>query len=971
MWRCALPPGRVARPLARVLVPPARNRRPDPSLPLRFTTNPSQAPADPEFALLRLLLLAHRPDVVFYPARGVSRGAGSERRDAILNILRDASDCLHHRRVDSDSDEDPDDRREPRAPLRAVPLSCPAFDNFDVALRTLRDFCGGSDANVGAFVALECQRQIRAAAAVLLAAVPAPGRANEDDGVAHHSATYHHGGADHQSAPHHHSAPFATDPARLRELSLDGYLRVDESTLASLGVFAPDPHPSSFVGVRKEWGAHALLDTCVTPRGRRLLAQWFRRPALNLEVLGSRLDAVAFFVRGEGDASRACEAALRAGAGADVDATLAAMARDPTRGTTSAEEWRKIDAFARMAERLANEIERCERETREAREAGGSGAGAGAFPTAIARFPALVAPVRHVRAVISAVIDLDRPRARGDAARPFGAARFASLAADDRDDFDDGYSERARDVGIVRPGACAELDDARRLLHGLPDLLARATRLETDRVPRVLRGRGAEDSMTVTRVPGEGFALAYAGGPMPPDVAEELGDVDFAFDRVDPRTGAYAAYYRTELTRELTDRLGDASARVAAMERAVLDDARRRVLADAAAIRACARGAAEIDAALSLARGAVAHGLVRPTLTEANVLDVRGARHLLHEAATGVRAVPNDATCGRGDEMSEKDAIGENANGGARNASNASNDPNGSYGNPRARVVVVTGPTMSGKSVYVKSVGLVAYLAHVGSFVPADSAVIGLMDRIFASASSACFDSLAARDGRSSFARDVDEASRILHAASDRSLLILDEFGKGTKTSDGIGLLAGFLRVVSEVPSPPRVFAATHFAEVADPTLVPRNANLRFVTMRVLQPERDEKVEKVVGSNPAPDANRPEPEREREDDAVFLYEVVPGVCDRAFSARCAREAGLPDAVMRRVDELARADDARRRVAGSIPGGDAFVVKPANVSAASVEREAAAARAVVRLAETDVDAPGALEALARAFEDAGV
>lgn len=113
----------------------------------------------------------------------------------------------------------------------------------------------------------------------------------------------------------------------------------------------------------------------------------------------------------------------------------------------------------------------------------------------------------------------------------------------------------------------------------------------------------------------------------------------------------------------------------------------------------------------------------------------------------------------------------------------------------KGRVTVVTGPTMSGKSAYLKSVALITYLAHVGCFVPADSCRVGLTDRIFTRIIS--HDSLVSRVGQSSFMRDLNQVSLMVNNATERSLCIVDEFGKGTKTSDGVGLLGGFLRFMS------------------------------------------------------------------------------------------------------------------------------------------------------------------------------
>lgn len=236
---------------------------------------------------------------------------------------------------------------------------------------------------------------------------------------------------------------------------------------------------------------------------------------------------------------------------------------------------------------------------------------------------------------------------------------------------------------------------------------------------------------------------------------------------------------------------------------------------------------------------------------------------------------------------------------------------------------------MSGKSVYLKSVALITYLAHVGSFVPADAARVGLTDRIFTRIISN--DSLVTRARQSSFLRDLNQVSLMANNATERSLCVIDEFGKGTKNSDGVGLLGGLLRYMSGMNVPPKVFVATHFTDVTDAAYVPHNANMRYVTMAVhaaranVNPcggDDDNKEESVVRHFDVegwPRQTGRLPQQGRSDQGMcsdngerlasgealtFLYKVVPGVSTRAYSLRCAREAGLPEARNQRAHLLA-------------------------------------------------------------------
>jgi len=266
---------------------------------------------------------------------------------------------------------------------------------------------------------------------------------------------------------------------------------------------------------------------------------------------------------------------------------------------------------------------------------------------------------------------------------------------------------------------------------------------------------------------------------------------------------------------------------------------RRQVAAESGRLGTAARVLAELDAAAALAEVAARHNYVRPSVDDGDAIEIGEGRHPVVERSlpAGERFVPNDVTL---------DGTGN-------------------------RLVVVTGPNMSGKSVLIRQVALIVLMAQMGSFVPAASARIGLADRIFVRAGAT--DDIT--QGRSTFLVEMSETAHILQHATPRSLVVLDEVGRGTSTYDGVGLawaVGEFLH--DEVRA--RTLFATHFHELT--ALSEERPGARNVSLAVA---------------------------EQGDEIVFLRRVVPGGMDRSYGVQVARLAGLPERVVARAMEVMR------------------------------------------------------------------
>jgi DNA mismatch repair protein MutS len=255
-------------------------------------------------------------------------------------------------------------------------------------------------------------------------------------------------------------------------------------------------------------------------------------------------------------------------------------------------------------------------------------------------------------------------------------------------------------------------------------------------------------------------------------------------------------------------------------------------------VQATAAELAHLDCLASLAQVAEARRYSRPEIDESCDLLVEGGRHPMVEASLGPgELVPNDVDL-RTDG---------------------------------ARMLVVTGPNMAGKSTYLRQVALITLMAQIGSFVPADRARLGVVDRVFTRIGAQ--DDLSGH--RSTFMVEMTETASILRNASPRSLVVLDEVGRGTSTYDGLALARAVLEHLHSTPSLGcRTLFATHYHELAElETVLPR---LRSVRMAVL-------------------------ERGRE--VVFLHRVEPGAADRSYGIQVARLAGVPLDVTTRAEEI--------------------------------------------------------------------
>ncbi|SCB39381.1 DNA mismatch repair protein MutS [Rhizobium multihospitium] len=398
-----------------------------------------------------------------------------------------------------------------------------------------------------------------------------------------------------------------------------------------------------------------------------------------------------------------------------------------------------------------------------------------------------------------------------------------------------------RDGGFLREGANAELDEVR------------ALRDQSRRVIAGLQLQYADEtgikSLKIKHNNVLGYFIEVTAGNAGPMTDTSEAKARF----IHRQTMANAMRFTTTELADLESRIANAADKALAIELEAFDRMVAAVVAAAEAIKAGARALSVIDVAAGLALLAEEQAYCRPVVDGSRMFAIEGGRHPVVEQALRRQA------------------------GGPFVANNCDLSPK-SDGKDGA-IWLLTGPNMGGKSTFLRQNALIAILAQMGSFVPAASAHIGIVDRLFSRVGAS--DDLAR--GRSTFMVEMVETAAILNQATERSLVILDEIGRGTATFDGLSIAWAAVEHLHEANRCRGLFA-THFHELT--VLSEKLGRLSNATMRV---------------------------KEWDGDVIFLHEVGPGAADRSYGIQVARLAGLPASVVARArDVLTRLEDADRK-----------------------------------------------------------
>jgi DNA mismatch repair protein MutS len=390
-----------------------------------------------------------------------------------------------------------------------------------------------------------------------------------------------------------------------------------------------------------------------------------------------------------------------------------------------------------------------------------------------------------------------------------------------------------REGGVIRDGVDAALDEARLLQRDAGRWLGEYQKslIERHNLPGLKVG--------YNRVFGYYIELPQAQARQAPAELQRK------------QTLRSAERFTTPELADFEHKVSTAEARALERERELLAALTERALSRLEEIGRYGAAVARLDALLGLADKAAARGWVRPTIVDEPVLMVHGGRHPVLEEVLEGRFVANDV------ELGDLRGAGE-------------------AGPAAAPLALITGPNMAGKSTYIRQVALIALLAHTGSFVPADRATVGVVDRIFTRIGAD--DALHA--GQSTFMVEMIETANILNHATARSLVVLDEVGRGTSTLDGLSLAWAIVEHLAAGEGGPRALFATHYHELTD-------LEERF-------PGRIRNLHVAVREWPGGGEHA---------EIVFLHRILPGRTDQSYGLHVARLAGIPAGVVARAREV--------------------------------------------------------------------
>ena len=372
-----------------------------------------------------------------------------------------------------------------------------------------------------------------------------------------------------------------------------------------------------------------------------------------------------------------------------------------------------------------------------------------------------------------------------------------------------------REGGVIAPGYDAELDDLRNISTNAGDYLVELERRERERtgIPTLKVG--------YNRVHGYFIELTSAQSDKAPS------------DYIRRQTLKNAERYITPELKEFEDKALSAKSRALAREKALYEELLDILNEQLLPLQDSAAAVSELDVITTLAERADSLGFSRPTLKAEPGIHIQGGRHPVVEQVTSAPFVPNDLVF-HGDR----------------------------------HMLIITGPNMGGKSTYMRQAALIVLLAHIGSFVPAQAAEIGVVDRIFTRIGSS--DDLAG--GRSTFMVEMTETANILHNATDRSLVLMDEIGRGTSTFDGLALAWACARHLAEQLRAYTLFATHYFEITSLPDAIPGIANVHLNAT------------------------------EHNDNIVFLHKVQEGPASKSYGLQVAKLAGIPTSVLRQAQD---------------------------------------------------------------------
>ncbi|HXG43454.1 MAG TPA: DNA mismatch repair protein MutS [Gemmatimonadales bacterium] len=497
---------------------------------------------------------------------------------------------------------------------------------------------------------------------------------------------------------------------------------------------------------------------------------------------------------------------------------------------------RRLDAVEVLAQdhRARARIREALDGVRDVERLAGRAAAGRATPRELGSLRDSLARLPDVLEALASLTNRERSAALGEVAEEFDV--LADLAGELRRGLTDRPPPALADGDVIRPGFDPELDELRDLRDGGKRYIATLQERE--------RARTGIPSLKVgyNKVFGYYIEVTNAhAGKVPPD-----------YERRQTLTGAER--YVTPELKQYEARVLSAEERIGSREAELFGGLRNLVARATPRIQRTAQALARLDVWAALAETAVQHRYVRPVVHEGFSLVLRQSRHPVLE-----RLMPREAFI-----------------------------PNDVRFEPAERVLLVTGPNMAGKSTILRQIGLCVLLAQMGSFVPAETAEIGVVDRLFTRVGAS--DNLAG--GQSTFMVEMSETSAILHNATRQSLVLLDEIGRGTSTYDGVAIAWAVTEYLHDRVGCRTMFA-THYHELMQ--LPEQLAHARNLNVAV---------------------------RESGDQVIFLHRLEPGGTDRSYGIHVAQLAGLPAPVVRRATEILRLLEGEHRVVpGAAPQSD--------------------------------------------------